>query len=141
MSNMAVLCATGYLGRDSELKFTGTGEPMLKFSVGVSTGWGEKKVTTWYNCVWFSKQAEKMAQYMLKGQPVAISGEPSLRNYTTDAGVKGSSLEVRVNSVSLISSRQDQQPAQPAKSQAAQDAENAFGGEASDDEESSNIPF
>lgn len=137
MSNMAVLCATGYLGRDSELKFTGTGEPMLKFSVGVSTGWGEKKVTTWYNCVWFSKQAEKMAQYMLKGQSVAISGEPSLRNYTTDAGVKGSSLEVRINSVTLIGNKQD---AQPAKSQAAQEAQNAFGGEASDDEDSA-TPF
>lgn len=103
MSNdLSVISITGRLGKDAEILSTSAGDKVLKFSVGVSTGWGEKKITTWYNCSQWSKSCEKIAQYMTKGKQIAVSGEPSLRKYTTNKNEQGYSLEIRVNTITLI---------------------------------------
>lgn len=76
---------------------------MLKFSVAVNTGWGDKKNTTFYNCALW-QASDKLQQLMLKGQLIGITGEPSLREYSTDSG-KRQSLDVRVNNVILLGSK------------------------------------
>ena len=104
MSDLNSMAITGRLTKDAELKTTANGNTVLKFSVANNTGYGDNKRVTFFNCDLWGKQAESLAQYLTKGKQVALSGEVSLREYSTDSG-KRQSLDVRVNSVSLIGSK------------------------------------
>lgn len=102
MPNHALLIATGHLGKDAETKFLANGTPVTRFSIAVTTGINDKKVTTWYNASAFGERYAKIAQYLTKGRPVTIVGEPSAREWKSDSGVSHTDIEVRVNDVVLL---------------------------------------
>jgi single-strand DNA-binding protein len=93
---------TGNLGRDAETRFTPSGDAVTGFSVAVKAGFGEKATTTWVNCNVWGKRGEAIAQYLLKGVLVGVSGECSQREWTDKEGQKKVSLDVRVNDVTLL---------------------------------------
>lgn len=101
---------TGNLGRDAEQRFIPSGESIVNFSVAVKSGYGDKAVTTWVNCVLWGKRGESLVQYLTKGQLVGISGEASMREYEKKDGTKGASLDVRVNDLTLLGKRDDSAP-------------------------------
>lgn len=103
---------TGNLGRDAETRFTPGGDAIVQFSVGVKSGYGDKATTTWARCSMWGKRGEAVAQYLTNGQLVGISGEVTMREFTNKEGAKQSSLEVRVNDLTLLGKRDDSQPAQ-----------------------------
>ena len=104
---------TGNIGKDAESRFLPNGDPVVSFSVGVKSGYGEKATTTWARCAMFGKRAESVSQYLTKGQLVGISGEVTLREWNDKEGQKRNSLEVRVNDLSLLGKKGGQQAAQP----------------------------
>lgn len=103
----------GNLGKDAETRYLQSGDPVVSFSVGVKSGYGDKATTTWARCSMFGKRGESVAPYLVKGQQVAISGEASLREYTDKQGQSRASLEVRVNDLTLLGKKDGQQAAQP----------------------------
>ena len=100
MSN--VFAFTGNLGRDAELKYTPSGHAVSSFNVANTTGFGDNKQTAWYRVSLWGKQAEGLANYLLKGTKVFISGELSMRTYTGKDGLEKTSPEVRAYSITLI---------------------------------------
>ena len=104
---------TGNIGKDAESRFLPNGDPVVSFSVGVKSGYGEKATTTWARCAMFGKRAESVSQYLTKGQLVGISGEVTLREWNDQQGQKRNSLEVRVNDLTLLGKKDGQQAAQP----------------------------
>lgn len=115
----------------------------MSFSVAVKSGYGDKEATTWPKCTLFGKRSEGVFPYLKKGQLVGVSGELTLREYDKkDGSGKGSSLEVRVNDLTLLGKKGDVQPSDAvdehneAKSNAYQPQAAASGG-GFDDE----IPF
>lgn len=104
---------TGNIGKDAESRFLPNGDPVVSFSVGVKSGYGEKATTTWARCSMFGKRGESVSQYLTKGQLVGISGEVRLREWNDEQGQKRSSLEVRVNDLTLLGKKDGQQAAQP----------------------------
>jgi single-strand DNA-binding protein len=125
---------TGGLGRDCETRFTAKGDAITSFSVALSSGYGESKLTTWLNCSIFGKRGESLAPYLVKGAQVAISGEFSARPYTSKAGEEKLSLEVRVNDLTLIGGKQEGGKSQDKPAAAKHDA-NDF------DDVTNDIPF
>lgn len=111
---MNSLSFNGRLTRDAELRSTPSGATILNFSVANDVGFGDNKVTNFYNCTLFGKRAEgRLKEFLVKGQEVAVSGEHSLRTYDKQDGTKGYSNDCRVNDVALIGGKKDsQQPAQ-----------------------------
>ena len=109
MPNMALIVVTGHLGQDMEVKYLQDGTPIGRFSLAVSTGYKDKKTTTWYRCSMFGKRAESMRQHMLKGRAFCVVGEPSAREWVGDNGVKHTSGEIRVSDVQFVDSRNDAQ--------------------------------
>jgi len=93
---------TGNCGRDAETRFTQTGDAITSFSVALTSGYGDKKLTTWLNCSMFGKRGEAVAQYIKKGTQVAVSGEFAARPYQTKEGIEKLSLDVRVNDLTLL---------------------------------------
>ena len=64
----------GNLGKDAEIKESKGGKAYLTFSVGVSTGWGDNKKTTWVNVKKYG-DSSKLASILTKGSKVAVVGQ------------------------------------------------------------------
>ncbi len=93
---------TGNLGKDPELSATPKGTSMLRFSVAVTSGWGENKKTTWVNCVKFGKGCDSLADMLAKGSRVAITGEVTLEEWEAKDGTQQKTLKVMVQDLTLL---------------------------------------
>ncbi len=106
MPNHATAVITGHLGGDPETKYTPNGLCICNFSLGVNTGYGDKKVTTWWRVTFFGKQGEKAAELLKQGTAATIAGEPQNRPYEKD-GQKRYSLELKGYSWDFAGSKQE----------------------------------
>ena len=78
---MNLFAATGNLGKDCR-KGEVSGTAVLNFSIGVKSGYGDKEQALWVDCALWGKQAEsKLADYLVKGQKVAVTGELGQREH------------------------------------------------------------
>jgi single-strand DNA-binding protein len=100
----------GRLGGDAETRTTPSGKQVLAFSVGVTTGFGQNKSTLWVACSMWGERGTKLAQYLTKGLPVAVAGEVSLRTYKDKQGEARGSMELNVQSVTMLGTAQSQAP-------------------------------
>lgn len=137
---MNLLAMTGNLGRDAEVRQAG-GSSVCSFAVALSSGWGDKKTTTWLNCALWGKQAEgTLPTYLKKGQQVALTGELSTREYHAKDGTMKTSLELRVGTIDLIGKRDDG-AAQGQQQTAAQHSAPATNSNPAADNFEDDIPF
>jgi single-strand DNA-binding protein len=103
---MNIYSFTGRLARDSETRFTQGGMAICSFTVAVDYGFGENKGTNWLRCSLFGKRAEGgLPKYLVKGTQVAITGELRIREYDDKDGNKRTSVDVSVDKLDLIGSR------------------------------------
>jgi len=99
----------GNIGRDAEIRHTSSGIAVATFPIAAESGYGEKKVTTWIRCNLWGKRAEGgLVQYLVKGQPVAVSGEIKLNQYVDKEGNEKTSLDMNVDDVALIGKKPEQ---------------------------------
>ncbi len=99
----------GNLGRDGELKTLNTGSSVLNFSVGVSTGYGERQKTLWIKCAMFGKRAETIAPWMLKGKKVLVAGQLSEDEWTKEGGEISKTLSCNVSDIAMLSPKDENQ--------------------------------
>lgn len=83
----------GNVGKDPEIRTTGTGKKVASFSFATSehrrNAEGEKVTdTTWHNIVAWEKQAELCEKHIKKGSSLIIEGRISNRSYDDKDGVK-----------------------------------------------------
>jgi single-strand DNA-binding protein len=112
MPNHASITLIGHLGKDPEQRFTQDNKPITSLSLGVSTGYKDRKQTTWWNVTFFGKTAEVAVDMTKKGHAVMVEGEPFLEEYTDKEGNKRTSLKVNGARLVLLESRKDE-PATP----------------------------
>lgn len=88
--NKAII--VGRITRDPELKSLPSGGSVASFSVATNHTFvkdGNKSESVeFHNIVVFGKQAESSAQYLSKGQMVAIEGRIQTRSWDSDGGKK-----------------------------------------------------
>ena len=94
----------GNLGRDAESVKATTGGGCT-FSVAVSQGWGEKKVTNWVRVTFWGKRAEILQPMLVKGTRVHLNGELQTNEYNGKT-----SLNLRAVEVTLLSQSQMPNP-------------------------------
>jgi single-strand DNA-binding protein len=106
--NKAIL--VGNLGRDAELKFTGNGFAIARFSIATTdrrkdskTGdWVEK--TEWHRIVLLGKQAESLQDYLKKGKQVYVEGRIETRSWDDKDGQKRYTTEIVADRIQLLGS-------------------------------------
>ena len=109
MSSFNKAVVLGYLGKDSELKQTHSGNSVASFSLATSeifkdsTGAKTEK-TTWHNIVMWGESADALSQYLLKGTRVLVEGKISNRSYDKQDGSKGYISEIIANNIVLLGS-------------------------------------
>lgn len=118
MPNFSQATLAGHIGRDAEARYTPGGKAVTKFSLAVSTGYGERKQTSWFNVTLWNK--EKLSEFLTKGKAVLVSGELSVREYDRADGSKGTSVDLNANNITFLGAREDDgfnQERQPARKQ------------------------
>ncbi len=111
------LILVGNVGRDPEMRYTPSGQPVTSFSVATNRQYtansGETvKETIWFRVTTWGKQAEVCNQYVKKGSKVLVEGRltPDAntggpRVWTAQDGSSRASFEVTASTVRFLSSR------------------------------------
>jgi single-strand DNA-binding protein len=99
----------GYVGADSEMKFTAAGIPVANFSLAVrevyKNGDGEKKTNTlWIHCVAWRRWAEIVGEHVSKGKFLYVEGRLQLRSYEDRESQKSNVTEVVVTTLRFLGS-------------------------------------
>ena len=79
MENLVFI--SGRLTKDAELKYFESGKCKTTFSIAVDNYINKEKITSFFNCVLWDKQAEFAAEYFKKGKNVNVFGELKKEEY------------------------------------------------------------
>ena len=107
---MIKLQIIGHLGKDCVTN-TVNGKNVINFSVAHTEKFkdqqgNQKDKTTWVECAYWTDRTG-IAPYLRKGTQVYAEGTPELKTYPKNDGTTGTSLNLRVFSVQLLGSRND----------------------------------
>jgi single-strand DNA-binding protein len=111
MINRVIL--VGRLGRDPEMRYTGSGTPVVNFSLATNERWsdqngGRQERTEWHNIVVWSKLAEICNQYLSKGQLVYIEGRLQTREWDDRDGNRRRTTEIVAREMKMLGPRSDE---------------------------------
>jgi len=98
---------TGRLGADPEVKHTQDGTAILKLSIASNSSKGKDEPPTWVRASLFGDRGKKLAEFLHKGDRVAVCGTVELRKWKTNDGEERTDLEMRVDQLDLIQERKD----------------------------------
>lgn len=128
----------GRTTKSPELRYApGTGTAVCRFTLAVNRPY-KKDETDFINCVAFGKIAETIAQYVLKGRQVAITGSIRTGSYENNAGNKNYTTDVVLDGFEFIGNSNNNQGNSGAWNQS-EDTGMGFGVEEPIDE--GNMPF
>ena len=105
---MIKLQVIGNLGKDCVVNNV-NGKNVMNFTVAHtekykdSTG-AQREKTIWVDCAYWNERTA-ISPYLKKGTQVYVEGSPEVRTYTTQDGKSGASLSLRVQSIQLLGSR------------------------------------
>jgi single-strand DNA-binding protein len=119
----------GNLGRDPEMRYAKSGQPVTQFTVAVNRNYrdqnGEwKEDTEWFRVVAWGPLAERTAEYLRKGRKVYVEGRLQTRSWEGQDGQKRYTTELIANTVTALDPRprEDAAPglgtARPARAEA-----------------------
>jgi single-strand DNA-binding protein len=104
----------GNLTRDPELKYTPNGSAVCQFSVATNREWKdsqgqEKSETMFHRVVAWSKLAEIIPQFTMKGSKVFVEGRIVNRTWKDKTGVDHYITEIVANEVIVLDNKKREQ--------------------------------
>ncbi len=99
----------GNLGRDPELRYTPSGQPVATFSLATTERWNDRNGqrqdrTEWHNIVAWGKLGELVNQYLKKGRSAYVEGRISTRSWDDKDGNKRYKTEIIANQIQFLGS-------------------------------------
>ena len=103
----------GRLGRDPEMRQTGTGTPIVNFSVATNESWKDKngeqqERTEWHKIIAWGRLAEICNEYLTKGKQVYIEGRLQTNEWEDKDGNKRYTTEVVANEMKMLGTRSEE---------------------------------
>jgi single-strand DNA-binding protein len=107
MASVNKVILLGNLGRDPELRHTGSGKAVATLNLATTDSWtdqsGERQERTeWHRVVVWGRPAESCAQYLKKGRQVFIEGRIQTRKWQDQEGKDRYSTEVVADRVQFL---------------------------------------
>lgn len=140
MLNTVILI--GRLTRDPELRYTPAGVAVCHISLAVDrpfTNQQGERETDFIDVVCWRQEAERVAQYLVKGRKAAVQGRLQIRSYETQDGQRRKVAEVVADTVRFLDGpRRDGATTAPARAAAVPVGE---GGTDFADDEAGDAPF
>jgi single-strand DNA-binding protein len=142
MASVNRVTIIGNLTRDPEIRNTPKGTAVAELGVAINRTWkddsgNKQEETTFVDVTFWGKQAEVLAQYTKKGDPIYIEGRLQLDTWDDkETGKKRSKLKVTGEQFQFLGRKKgdDARPDQQRSEQASQDPSNR-------DEDGEEIPF
>lgn len=107
MSDLNVCTFVGRLTKDATVESVGSkGTQITKFSIANNTGFGQYAKTNFFNVQVWGQQGVSLAQYLVKGKQVALSGALENQKWTGQDGIQHDSWTLTANSVALLADSQ-----------------------------------
>ncbi len=111
MASLNKVMLIGNLGKDPEVRYTGSGQAVASFSLATSERfknkqsgeWEEK--TEWHRVTLWGKQAEVAGEYLAKGKTVFIEGRLQTRKWTDRDGNEKYTTEVVGERMQMLSGK------------------------------------
>lgn len=100
----------GNVGRDPEMRYTQSGEPVTTFSLATNRRWtgqdGQPRdETEWHNVVAWRRLAEQCNEYLTKGRKVYIEGAIKTRSWDGPDGQKRYRTEIIASTMQMLDQR------------------------------------
>lgn len=107
---------TGRLTKDPDLKFTPSGVPVSNMNLAVNRSYtndkGEREADFFPLVVW-RELAEIMANHLVKGSLIGITGKLQSRTYDNTEGKKVYVTEIVVNEFTFLDPKKEETPGDP----------------------------
>lgn len=98
-----VICITGRMAREPELRRSGSGKAVTSFSVACERDFADKqtgkKEVDFIECVAWGVTAETVEKYFPKGRMINLTGRLQIRDWTDKSGQKRRTAEILVSNV------------------------------------------
>lgn len=112
MNSLNKVSLIGRLGKDPEVKATGTGKTVTSISLVTSEKWktpeGEQKEKAeWHRLIIWGKLADIAGNYLRKGKQVFIEGKVTYREYMDKEQKKCYITEIIVSNLVFLGSKED----------------------------------
>lgn len=101
----------GHLGRDPEIRYTQSGDPIANLNVATSESWRDRNTgetrenTEWHRVVMFRGLAKVAEDWLRKGQQVYIEGRLQTRKWQDQNGQDRWSTEIVANEMQMLGGR------------------------------------
>jgi single-strand DNA-binding protein len=111
MASVNKVILVGNLGRDPEIRYLPSGEPVANITIATSSKYKNKtgemvEETEWHRVTFFGKLAEIVGQYLKKGRSVYVEGRIKTRKYTDKDGVEKYATDIIANEMQMLGSRE-----------------------------------
>jgi single-strand DNA-binding protein len=102
MASVNKVILVGNLGRDPEIRYTQSGDPIANFTLATNEVWNDKsgqrqERTEWHRVEVFGKSAQVVRDYLTKGRSVYVEGSIRYEEWTDKDGNKRNTTRVRVS--------------------------------------------
>lgn len=90
----------GNVTRDPEIRYTPSGASKVSFGIAVNRRWQNRQTQEWeeqtsfFDVVCWAQLAENVAESVVKGTRVVVTGRLEQRSWETDGGDKRSKVEI-----------------------------------------------
>jgi single-strand DNA-binding protein len=96
----------GRLGKDVELRYTPSSEPVANISLACGWKSKDKEGTEWVNVTAFGKLAEISGQYLTKGSQIFVQGKMKTEKYTKD-GIDRYSTKIIADKIQMLGKKSE----------------------------------
>ena len=105
--SFSIVVLEGRLGKDPEIKTTGSGSKYCKFSVAVERSYknGDERITDWIDCTCWNAACDFLEKWFHKGDPISVTGTLEVSKWTDKDGNNRRNTEVHVDRLRFTESK------------------------------------
>ncbi|TSE19471.1 Single-stranded DNA-binding protein [Tepidimonas alkaliphilus] len=111
MASVNKVILIGNCGRDPEIRYLPSGQPVASVSIATSSRRKDRNTgelvedTQWHRVTFYDRLAEIAGEYLRKGRPVYVEGRLKYGKYTGQDGVERNTVDIIATELQLLGSR------------------------------------
>ena len=112
MASVNKVILVGNCGRDPEIRYLPSGQPVASVSIATSSRRKDRSTgemvedTQWHRVTFFDRLAEIAGEYLKKGRPVYVEGRLKYGKYTGQDGIERNTVDIIATELQLLGSRE-----------------------------------
>lgn len=111
MASVNKVILVGNLGRDPEVRYLPSGDPVANVTIATSSRYKNKagemvEETEWHRVTFFGRLAEIVSQYLKKGRSVYVEGRIKTRKYTDKDGQEKYATDIIASELQMLGNRE-----------------------------------